>query len=126
MVTIVIQAEGPNADEALRLAAGFFETEFGIEAKTEPVAADKLEKGLDPAWLAVLFAVPGAILATMELVQRARLIERTEAMLTQMRAKLGNATATIRIGASRSFNVATVKARELIDAIKAEGGEDAD
>lgn len=36
----------------------------------------------------------------------------------QMRAKLGSAVAVIRVGASRTFDVATAKAKEIIKAIQ--------
>jgi hypothetical protein len=124
MVDVVVQAEGPNASDALRLAAAFFETEFGIKAQTRAVKTEEVQKGLDPAWLGVFLAIPPAVLAVMDLAERAKLVERTNAMLAQMRVRLGSAAAVIRIGAGKTFDVATVKAKEFIEAIRSADRED--
>lgn len=117
MVEVAIQAEGPNTGDALCLAAVFFETEFGVKAETRAVKPDEVQKGLDPAWVAIFLIIPTAIKDTIDLIERTKLVERTNAMLTQMRAKLGSAVAVIRVGASRTFDVATAKAKEIVEAI---------
>ncbi len=118
MVEVVIQAEGPQAEKALGVAAAFFEREFDVKAKTEIVELEGVRKGIDPNWVAVFIAIPGAIVALIQLDERLKLIERTETMLSEMRATLGKTAGVIRIGAKHKFDIATVKAREIIDAIR--------
>jgi hypothetical protein len=127
MVDIVIEAEGRQAEPALARAAAFFEREFGVKATPRVIAAEEAaQRGLGPEWLAVILCIPSAIVAVMDLSARLRLIERTTAMLGELRAALGAAGGVIRIGARASFDIATAKAREIVDALtkaeKDEGG----
>jgi hypothetical protein len=118
MIEVVVEAEGPNAEENMRFAGAFFEQEFRVPSQLMQKDPEPGRKGIDPAWIAVTLAIPPAILAGMELSDRLRLIERTDAMLTQLRARLGKAAGVIRIGARRSFDLISVKGREIIDAIR--------
>lgn len=120
MVNIVIEAEGHGAEAALNLAADFFAGEFGVKAAPHAVAPGDTQRGLGPEWWAVIIGLPGAVIATMDLAARLKLIERTAAMLEALRAKLGTAGGVIRIGARVSFDVATAKAREIVDALTEE------
>lgn len=124
MTHIIIETEGAGSQAALDLAAAFFEDEFGVKAAPHAVTPDATQRGIDPAWLAAALAVPPAIVATMDLATRLKLIERTAAMLEAMRARLGSAVGVIRIGARRSFDIATVKAREIIEALAEEDSGD--
>ena len=130
MANIVIEAEGPGAQPALDLAADFFAGEFGVKAAPYATQPEGAAKGLGPEWWAVILSVPGAVLAGMDLAERLKLIERTAAMLAALRARLGTAGGVIRIGAKKTFDIATVKAREIIDALAEEedggGGGKAD
>ncbi|ADP72036.1 hypothetical protein Rvan_2828 [Rhodomicrobium vannielii ATCC 17100] len=120
MVAIVIAAEGPNAEKAAAVAADFFKEEFGVEAHIKVVGPDENEKffeHIDPNWVAAILSIPGAILSSIELNQRLKLIERTNAMLTAIRQRLGTASGVIRIGSVKTLDLATIKAKELVDAI---------
>ncbi|MEJ2117974.1 MAG: hypothetical protein P8Y36_08765 [Alphaproteobacteria bacterium] len=117
MADISIEAEGADAQGALDLAAAFFADEFGVKASPRASQEQAAAKGLDPAWIAVVLAVPPAIVAAMQLEERLKLIERTAAMLEAVRARLGGAAGVIRIGAAKTFDIATAKAREIIDAL---------
>jgi hypothetical protein len=122
MADVVIQAEGAEAEIALTEPEAFFRGEFGAAAETRREGGEGVRRGIDPAWLAVYLSIPSAVLATMDLAARLKLVERTEAMLVRMRAALGGATCMIRIGACRSFDLATAKARDIIDALREEDG----
>ena len=124
MTDIIIAAEGPEAEQALTRAAAFFEQEFGAKAEPHAMPPEAAQRGLDPAWLAVALAMPPAIVATMQLTEKLRLIERTEAVLAEMRTALGKAGGVIRIGAKKTFDIATAKAREIIDALTEEDSGD--
>ena len=117
MADIIIEAEGAAAQDALDLATAFFEGEFGATARPHATAPDATQRGIDPAWLAAALAVPPAIVTTMQLAERLKLIERTAAMLEAVRARLGGAAGVIRIGAAKTFDIATAKARDIIDAL---------
>ena len=124
MPDIIIAAEGPEAEQALSRATAFFEHEFGAKAEPHAITPEAARRGFDPAWLAVVLALPPAIVATMELSEKLRLIERTEAVLAEMRTALGKAGGVIRIGAKKTFDIATAKAREIIDALTEEDSGD--
>lgn len=124
MPAVIIEAEGPGAEAALTLAADFFAAEFGVKATPRAIEAQTTTKGLGPEWWAVILAIPGAILAVIDLTARARLIERTSAMLADVRSRLGTASGVIRIGARKTFDIATAKARDIIDALLEEDDND--
>jgi hypothetical protein len=71
----------------------------------------------------VILAIPPAILAIMDIADRMKLVKRFDAMLGEMRTLLGNGKGVIRIGARRTFDIASAKAREIIDAIRTEDGD---
>jgi hypothetical protein len=87
MVTVVIAAEGPEAKKATALAADFFKREFGGEAESQILSSHEAEKSfpIEPGWIGVALAIPGAISASIQLNERLKLIERANAMLAEMR-----------------------------------------
>ena len=119
MATIVIAAEGPNAQEATAVAADFFKREFDGEAETNILSSHEAEKSfpIEPGWIGVALAIPGAISATIQLNERLKLIERTNAMLAEMRRHLGHGSGVICVGTVKTLDIATVKAKDLVDAI---------
>jgi hypothetical protein len=120
MVTVVIASAGPNAEEAAAVAADFFKEEFGVEAQIKvlgPHEQEKIFEHIDPNWVAAILSIPGAILASIKLNQRLKLIERTNAMLAEMRERLGKASGVIHVGTIKTLDLATIKAKELVDAI---------
>jgi hypothetical protein len=119
MVTLVITAEGPNADQATAVAADFFKREFKVEAESQILSSREAEKSfpIEPGWIGVALAIPGAISASIQLNERLKLIERTSAMLDEMRRHLGHAGGVIRVGTVKALDIATVKAKDLVDAI---------
>jgi hypothetical protein len=122
MVDVVIEAEGDEAQQALADVAVFFTREFGATGVPQAPTPRAKQRGFDPAWLAIALSVPSAILGTLELAERLRLIERITAMLEGQRARLGKAVGVIRIGDTRPpFDIATVKAQEIIDALSEDG-----
>ena len=126
MVKVRIEAEGPQAQAALDEAAAFFEREFGVKAETQAIEPEGTRKGDAVAWIAMLLTIPPAILATIQLEEKLKLIERTDELLTALRARLGKAAATIRIGAQQHCDVVTVKARELVDELIEAARQDKD
>lgn len=125
LVKVRIEAEGPQAQAALDEAAAFFEREFNVKAEALTIEAAGSRRGIDPVWIAIILAVPPAIESLVNLAERLELIRRTETMLKQMRDSLGDGAGVIRIGARLSFDIATAKAREIIDAIR-EAKDEAD
>ena len=119
MVTVVIAAEGPEAENAAAVAADFFKREFGGEAESQILSSHEVEKSfpIEPGWIGVALAIPGAISASIQLNERLKLIERTNAMLAEMRRHLGHAGGVIRVGTVKTFDLPTAKAKDLIDAI---------
>ena len=120
MVAIVIAAEGPNAEKATAVAADFFKEEFGVEAEIDILGPHKNEKifeHIDPNWVAAILSIPGAVLSSIELNQRLKFIERANTILAEMRQRLGKASGVIRIGTVKTLDLATVKAKEFVDAI---------
>ena len=130
MITVVIAAEGPNAEKAAAVAANFFKEEFGVEARRKVSKSPENEKILehiDPNWISAILTVPSAVVASIELDQRFKLIERTNAMLTEVRRRLGDAGGVIRIGTVKTLDITTATAKDIVDAIlNANGGSDAE
>jgi hypothetical protein len=126
MAIIVIAAEGPSAAEASAMAAKFFKEEFGAEARIEAAAPgdEKVFEHIDPNWICAVLSIPPAVLASIELNQRLKLIERVEGLLAALRQKLGRAGGVIRVGAAKSFDIAAAKAKDIADAILSEGGKE--
>ena len=57
--------------------------------------------------------------------EKAQAVERTNAMLAAMRQRLGKASGVIRIGTVKTLDLATIKAKEFVDAIlSAREGDD--
>jgi hypothetical protein len=77
-----------TAWKAAAVAADFFKEEFGVEAQIKvlgPHEQEKIFEHIDPSWVAAILSIPGAILASIELNQRLKLIERTNAVRAEMR-----------------------------------------
>jgi hypothetical protein len=125
MANIVIAAEGPNAEKAAAVAAEFFRREFGVEAETQVLKSGEAQRsGIDPAWLAVILMIPTAIIDAIDLAKRVKLIERAEAMLAEMRRLLGGAGGAIRVGGTKIFDIASAKAKDIVDALRGESGRE--
>lgn len=118
MVDVIIAVEGQDAAAALDAMAAFFQQEFGARAQTREAEKARGMKGWpDPNWLAVYLAIPPTIAATIDLAQRARLVERVSAALEKARPLLAKAGGVIRIGTKRAFDFATVTAKDIVDAL---------
>lgn len=105
------------------MAADFFKREFGIEAQTKVLGSHENEKffeHIDPNWVSAILTIPSAILASIELNKRYQLIEHTNAMLEEVRKLLGTAGGVIRIGAAKTFDIASAKAKDIVDALRSE------
>lgn len=125
MAEIKIEVYGGYSKAARDLPVDFFAKEFGVEAAPSTLETDSPTKGLSLEGWAVILSIPGAIVATMQLAERLKLIERTAIMLENMRAQLGSAAGVIHVGARHSFDIATAKARDLIEAIAHDDGDEA-
>jgi len=86
-MTIEIRIEGSNAQGLAVIARSFLEEVFRQVPETHsPLAGPADPRKGDPvAVAALILAVPGAVLATLDLVQRARLAERIETLCTSLR-----------------------------------------
>ena len=126
MVKVRVEAEGPQAQAALDEAAAFFEREFGAAARTETTELEGSRKGDAVALITMLLTIPPAILAAIQLEEKLKLIEHTDELLTTLRARLGRAAATIRVGARQRYDLVTVKARELVDELIEAARQDKD
>jgi hypothetical protein len=68
----------------------------------------------DPVAIAALIlSIPGAILATMDLLQRARVAERVRALLKQVRETQGSAT--LQVSETSALDLKTATADEVVN-----------
>lgn len=92
----------------------FFEGEWN--AKAEPTATSTLDAGAkDDALLAaaaLILAVPGTVLATLQLLELAQLKRRLDGALQELRSVL-------RVG-DKTLDLRTATAEELLDAVAEE------
>ncbi len=110
----------------VRIAAGSLTDRTAQAKAAAPRGDERLFEHIDPNWVSVVLSIPGDILVAMELNKRLMLVERTGAMLVEVRRRLGGAGGVIRVGAAKSFDLATAKAKDIAYAIMdAAGGEDA-
>jgi hypothetical protein len=117
MVDVIIEAEGLDAAAALNAMAAFLQEEFGVEAYARKAEKARGLQGFDPDWLAVCLSIPPAIIATVDLAERAKLTERVSAVLEKARPLLTVAKGVIRVGAGRIYDIATVTAKDIVDAL---------
>jgi|WetSurMetagenome_2_1015567.scaffolds.fasta_scaffold1007416_1 hypothetical protein len=125
---ITLEATGDRAGSALAVLKNFFETELGAQAlpaaQEAPAKLGEEKKDLDTTLrvISIGLAMPGAILATLQLREKAQLKRRLDAVLEEMRAILldyrGDAV-LVRLG-DKTFDLRLVSAEEMLDAIAEE------
>ena len=120
---ITAEAYGPNARAIIDTINAFSEKEWGIKAEVvEHQSEGKERDGTLLAIIAILLALPGSILATMQLLEKAKFKNRLAEMLATVRNLIQppDDKATLRIGEYKTFDLATVTPEELIEALAEE------
>lgn len=85
-MTTTIHIAGPNAEALAAELESFFVEALGAVPERRLPPEDREAKRGDPVAIAALvLAVPGAIVATLDLAARARLGERIDQLLTRLR-----------------------------------------
>jgi len=87
-MTIEISIAGPNTQVLAAEVEAFLAEAFQQTPERRTPPEDRMPRRGDPlAVAALILAVPGAITATLDLAQRARLAERIDRLRERLRAK---------------------------------------
>ena len=87
-MSVTVHINGPNASALASELETFFAEALTIKVERAPIPTDEAIQRSDPVAVAALvLAIPGAILATLDLAARARLGERIDQLLTRLRGK---------------------------------------
>ncbi|MEM9030485.1 MAG: hypothetical protein AAGC70_19165 [Pseudomonadota bacterium] len=108
---------------SIKIVGTFFKTEFGVDPQPLDLSKaenERISDQFDPAWLAVLLALPGAINAFVDLMKRAQLVRRTDAMLQELKRVLDGRRGIFRVGEKKTLSVEDTSAKQLIEAIESE------
>jgi hypothetical protein len=123
---ITLEAVGGDAKAALEPVKAFFESEWGAkaEAAASSIPAAPGEQAKDDALLAVaaiVLSLPGNILATLQLMEKAQLKARFSSALQELRAVLRDCRGDVvlRIG-DKTFDLRLASAEEVFDDIAEE------
>ena len=104
---VAAQALAEPAEDLLRSAAD------AEPERRKPVLNDEVSKGDPVAVAALILAIPGAVLAMLDLAERARVAERVRRLLAKVRASEG--AATLHVGAEPPLDLATATEDEVMD-----------
>lgn len=115
-MTIEIRLSGPAAETLSRPTKDFLRTISGEEPESRrSVPGDGALRGDPVAIAALILSVPGAILATLDLVERARLAQRIRKMLDAIRG--ADVTAILQTDDQPAINLKEATADEVMNRI---------
>lgn len=98
-----------SAEDVLRAAA------HAEPERRHPGRDEEVSKGDPVAIAALILSIPGAIVAAMDLVERAGVAERVRRLLKKVHEVDG--TATLHVGAEPSLDLRTATEDEMMDAL---------
>lgn len=104
---VAAQGLAEPAEDLLRSAAD------AEPERRKPVLNDEVSKGDPVAVAALILSVPGAVLAMLDLAERARLAERVRHLLAKVRGSEG--AATLHVGAEPPLDLSTATDDEVMD-----------
>ena len=115
-MTIEIHLSGPAVTVVSSTAEDFLKEIAEADPKSQRLDCDENESKGDPlAITALILSIPGAVLATMDLVERAKVAERIRRLLDKVRGTKG--TATLQIDTKPPLDLKTTTEDEVMDFI---------